>query len=111
MESILKQLNQNLKDLEKAIIQFVKDNGGFINTQNWEYTNDTIYAYQYDMDSNIIEEYIIGIRIDEDDYLEIAFGEYTYDDPDEVDWEYIHSGYFYTTPTLISIAESLEQYV
>lgn len=99
---------------------FVKTNGGFISTH--DLTCDTMYAYVIDWDiDNVVEERVIAIRvIDEDleiattyhknDVYEVALTENDFTDED---WMVVGTcgDSVLTAQTILSIAESIEQYV
>ena len=108
----------NLVNLVKA---FVVENGGFINTQNINHENDQIYAYIVDWGADNVDEYkVIALR-EKDNMLELAISPTTlnYDegltleDFREEDWYVIGScgDSVLTAQTILSIADSIEQYV
>ena len=100
--------------------EFVKTNGGFISTH--DLTCDTMYAYVIDWNvDNVVEERIIAVRVIEN-VLEIATTFYkndiyyevlTENDFDDEDWMVVGScgDSVLTAQTILSIAESIDQYV
>jgi hypothetical protein len=99
---------------------FVKENGGFISTTNSQW--DTMYAYIVDWDLDIVtEERIIAVRV-KDDLLQIIGTPYKNDvyeedmreeDCYEEDWYTIgtYGDSVLTAQTILSMAESIDQYV
>lgn len=100
--------------------EFVKANGGFISTH--DFSGDTIYAYVVDWDmDDVNEKRVIAIRVVNDE-LEIAtafFKNDVYDtaltenDIDDEDWMVVGTcgDSVLMTQTILSIAESIDQYV
>lgn len=110
-----------LRDLNDKVISFVKENGGFINTQNNDGGKDNIYGYVINWGNDDVDEYrVIAVRV-VNDVLEIAISPnsinytegMTEDDFTEEDWCVCtcDSSEVLFAQTILSIAESLEQYV
>lgn len=100
--------------------EFVKGHGGFISTH---YSDcDTIYAYVVDWEcDNVSEQRVLAVRV-KDNELQILATPYKndeYDEPlieddyNENDWHYVGTcgDTILTAQTILSIAESIEQYV
>ena len=116
LQNALKSINALVEDVK----EFVKDNGGFISTH--DLTCDTMYAYVIDWNmDNVDEERVIAIRVI-DDVLEIAttfFKNEVYEvaltetDFTDEDWMVVGScgDSVLTAQTILSIAESIDQYV
>lgn len=112
----LNAIDAVVEDVKK----FVKDNGGFISTH--DLTCDTMYAYVIDWNvDNVTEERVIAIRVVNGD-LEIATTFFkndvyevalTENDFDDEDWMLVgsYSDTVLTSQTILSIAESIDQYV
>ena len=113
----LNAIDAVVEDVKK----FVKDNGGFISTH--DLSCDTMYAYVIDWNvDNVVEERVIAIRVI-DGVLEIATTYYKNDVyevaltendfTDDEDWMVVGSfgDYVLTAQTILSIAESIDQYV
>lgn len=112
----LNAIDAVVEDVKK----FVKDNGGFISTH--DLTCDIMYAYAIDWNmDNVYEVRVIAIRVI-DDVLEIAttfFKNEIYEvaltetDFTDEDWMVVGScgDSVLTAQTILSIAESIDQYV
>jgi hypothetical protein len=99
---------------------FVALNGGFIATANDEL--DTIYGYKIDWDTDDVSEIrILAVRV-KDNSLQVAVAIYkndVYDEPITEDYftddEWYDVGEYgdsiLTAQTILSIADSIEQYV
>lgn len=109
-----------IKSLLNEVKELVKKNGSFINTTNLNRENDQMYAFVHFWEQGLVEEVkVIAIKV-EDNMLYIAtcpisnnIEVNSVDDFDEDDW-YIVSLYaddILPTQTILSIAESIEQYV
>ena len=101
----------NLVNLEKEVMEFVKDNQGekgFIDTDNCEC--DTIWAVAYNDGLNTgVEEMVIGVRVKNNDLQVCLDG---CDVTNDCDWHSVmESDYIYFIHTIFSIAESIGEYV
>ena len=120
MKETLSNASKYINILVDKVRDFVKENGGFISTTNSQW--DTMYAYIVDWNLDIVtEERIIAVRV-KDDLLEIIATPYKHDvyeedmreeDCYEEDWYTIGTcgDSVLTAQTIISIAESIDQYV
>lgn len=109
----------NFDNLEKEVIEFVKENQGekgFINTSCGN--NDTIWAFIYS-DSMCcgVETQVMGVRVRNEE-LEVAlerdFVSWEWEDEtkyNEVPWYGVSTSDIYRVHTLVSIAESIGEYV
>jgi hypothetical protein len=99
---------------------FVALNGGFIATTNGEF--DTIYAYVIDWDyDDVSEQRVIAVRVKDNELQVIATPYKTdvYDEPltedyfTDDEWYYVGTcgDNVLTAQTILSIADSIEQYV
>jgi hypothetical protein len=116
LQNAYRAINYLVEDVKK----FANDNGGFISTH--DLGNDTMYAYVFTFDFEIVtEQRILAICV-KDDVLYILPTPYTRDeytkpitanDFNEDDWYIVGScgDYVLNAQTIISIAESIEQYV
>lgn len=116
LQNALKSIDALVEDVK----EFVKANGGFISTHDM--SCDGIYAYVVDWDMNDVnEKRVIAIRV-VNNVLEIAttlFKNDVYDtaltenDFENEDWMIVGScgDSVLTTQTILSIAESIDQYV
>ena len=120
MKQTLAVASKGINTLVNKVRDFVKENGGFISTTNSQW--DTMYAYIVDWNLDIVtEERIIAVRV-EDDILQVAGTIYkndVYDEPltedyfDEDEWYSVGTcgDCVLTAQTILSIAESIDQYV
>lgn len=115
----LVKANKAIKLLLDEVKDFVKENGGFINTDNVDGENDQMYAYVYFWNEDEVEELkVIAIKV-EDNILYIAMSTKSasvevnsIEDFTEDDWYSVGmSGDVLLEQTIFSIAESIEQYV
>lgn len=111
-----------LEDVGKDVVAFVKKHNGFIDTQNFEGECDNIYAYVINWATDEVEEKgVYAIRVNDADKLELAvFDKYMrfntlLDEKDFEDAEWhicdMSGDSVFFSQTIISIAESIEQYV
>lgn len=114
-----------MKELYAQIAEYIKNNQvekGYIDVQNDNCDCDTIYCYAcmedyYDM-HKIDECKVYGIRVSESGRIEICYESifdysklyYTESDFENAEWYDIEYGEFLYFDTLISIAESIEEY-
>lgn len=120
MKQTLKNAYGVINLLVVKVRDFVKENGGFIATANDEL--DTIYGYKIDWNTDDVSEIrIIAVRV-KDDTLQVAGTIYkndVYDEPITEDyftddeWYDVGDGgdSILTSQTILSIAESIDQYV
>lgn len=101
-----------LEDISKDIIAFVKEHNGFIDTQNYNGDCDNIYAYIIDWVTDEVEEKgVFGIKVNDKKLKHNVM----------LDKEYFEDAEWYIcgltgdrvlfSQTIISIADSIEQYV
>lgn len=116
----LKVAWDGINALVDEVKDFVKANGGFIKTANENGDCDNIYAYVVDWDADDVHEDIVYAVKVEDDELWVATCGKTWitiaesaDDVDENDWYVVGSSgdMVLTAPTILSIADSIEQFV
>lgn len=120
MKETLSNASKYINILVDKVRDFVKENGGFISTTNSQW--DTMYAYIIDWNvDDVIEERIIAIRV-KNNILEIATTFYKNDEYDkpltendfsDEDWIVVGTcgDSVLTAQTIISIAESIDQYI
>lgn len=106
-----------LYDIVKEFISTHQDKKGYIDTQNADCKCDDIYSI---ISNDVIEEEsICGVRV-KDNNIQIASEPITQsyqvvymeeDFKNDKNWENIKGTDVYFIPTLIAIAESIEQYV
>lgn len=99
--------------------EFVKDNGGIINTQDEH--NDTLYSYVVDWGyDEVVECKVLGVKVVDDTLLILpAYGSaYLWGDVDitnveDSEWYVIGDcgDSILTAQTILSIAECIDQYV
>ena len=119
MENLNKTYNA-INSLLNEVKELVKKNGGFINTTNLNKQNDQMYAYVYSWEYELLEEVeVIAVKV-ENNTLYIAtcvksfnMELYSIDELDEDDWYSVDmaSADVLFIQTILSIAESIEQYV
>ena len=116
----LKVVWEGIYDLVNEVKEFVKANGGFINTSNANADCDNIYGYVVDWNTDDIHENIVyAIKVDNDELCIATCGKTwvsiaeSADDVEESDWYVVGSNgdMVLTAPTILSIADSIEQYV
>lgn len=123
MEKNLKVACNAINALVEDVKTFVKANGGFIKTSNEDGACDNIYGYVVDWNNDVVnEECVLAVRV-QDDTLEIiptshklcySYGEeITEDTFVDDDWYPVGTGgdSVLLAQTILSIAESIEQYV
>ncbi len=116
IKSILKGIQISAELLEQAIVDSIKEQGGYLYINNNNY--DGAYVLKVNMDDSISEETIIAIRVESTDKIEVVCTTQPYlfkqdlkeSDFDETDWIYVgkNSAEVLSLPTLISIAESIK---
>lgn len=109
-----------IQSLLNEVKELVKKNGGFINTTNLNKKNDQMYAYVYSCEYGLLEEVkVIAVKV-ENNTLYIAtcvktfnMELYSIDELDEEDWYPVDMASLDVLfiQTILSIAESIEQYV
>ena len=119
MKQTLAVASKGINTLVNKVRDFVKENGGFISTTNDEL--DTIYGYLVDWDSDDVSEIrILAVRVN-NNVLQVAGTIYKTDRYDELTKDYFDEDEWYsvgdcgdsilTAQTILSIAESIDQYV
>lgn len=119
MKQTLAEVSKGINTLVDKVRDFVKENGGFISTYNDKW--DTIYGYEIDWNTDEVNEIrILAVRV-KDDVLQVAGTFYKNDKYDQVTEDYFTDDEWYpigtngdivlTAQTILSIAESIEQYV
>ena len=121
------QFIPDFEELYEKTIEYVKEHQGekgYIDTQV-NHNNDTIYAISYNYDDGLAtEQYVYGVRVVEEDgekdlqvLLEpITLNTVTVYQPEDftsedADWQSVRYSDVYFVHTLISIAESISEYV
>ena len=119
----MKNLDKAVKAIEnltEEVKDFVVKNGGFINTTNVEGECDDIYGYLIDWYADEVEEVkVIAIKVEEDtlsvatstkNMVTIIDGK---EDLEDDEWYPMGTGgdSILQAQTILSIAESIEQYV
>lgn len=103
-----------------AVKNFVKDNGGFIATTDEKC--DKIYAYKIDWEyDDVSEQRVIAVRVIDDELMVVMtpYKNDIYDEPitedyfNDNEWYCVGScgDLVFTAQTILSIAESIDQYV
>ena len=122
MEKIKTNVFDELNNLLEQVKTIVKDNGGFLNTQNNDYSKDTMYAYVVNWDNvdSIEEQTIVCMRV-VDDRLELGLCSNSINlteglvesDLTDDDWYACGTGgdSIFFAQTILSIVESIHQYV
>lgn len=119
MKTNLQKAHNAIEALVEDIKRVVRENGGIIDTQ--VEGCDRIKAYVYDcyatFDGNYIECDVMGIRLVNDKLFVLpdlgacyTFGETDVNSVEDSEWYEIHTGLL-TAPTILSIAESIDQYI
>ena len=120
------QFIPNFEELYEKTIEYVKEHQGekgYIDTQI-NHNNDIIYAISYNYDGLATEQYVYGVRVIEEDgkqdlqvLLEPILPNFKtiYQDSDftseDAEWLSVRYSDVYFVHTLISIAESIREYV
>lgn len=122
MEKTLRITCLMIDKLVEDVKEFVKNKGGFINTQNPKGECDNIYAYILDWDfEEVYEKRVIAIRVNEFDDLLLLCEDKGLDFSEPIDFnDYEDSNKWYivgscgdslfTAQTILSVAESIGQY-
>ena len=119
MEKNLKIAFNAIDALVEDVKAFVKENGGFIKTEDDGYS-DTIYAYVIDWDNDDVHEDVVyAIKVEDDELYVATCGKNmgviatNVDDVPEDEWYPVGTGgdSVLLAQTILSIAESIEQYV
>lgn len=115
LRNALASINALVEDVK----EFVKANGGIINTQNEEC--DTLYSYVVDWDiDEVVECKVLGVKVVDDTLLVLpAYGSaYLWGDVDitnveDSEWYVIGScgDSVLTAQTILSIAECIDEYI
>ena len=119
MKQTLAVASKGINTLVDKVRDFVKENGGFISTTNDEL--DTIYGYVVDWNTDDVSEIrILAVRVN-NNVLQVAGTIYKNDRYDELTKDYFDDDEWYsvgdcgdsilTAQTILSIAESIDQYV
>lgn len=122
MEKIKTNVFDELNNLLEQVKTIVKDNGGFLNTQNKDYSKDTMYAYvvNWDYVDSIEELTIVCMRV-VDDTLELGLCPNSINYRESlVESDLTDDDWYTCSPccsdtffpqTILSIVESIHQYV
>lgn len=119
MKENLQKANNAINALVEDIKRVVRENGGVVDTQ--VKGGDRIKAYIYDdyaeCDGNYIECDVMGIKVVNDKLFILPdlgacyiFGETDVDSVEDGEWYEIHTGLL-SAQTILSIADSLDQYI
>ena len=119
MKENLQKANNAIDALVEDIKRVVRENGGIVDTQ--VKGGDRIKAYIYDcyaeVDGNYIECDVMGIRVVNDNLFVLpdlgacyTFGETDVVSVEDGEWYEIHTGLL-SALTILSIAESIDQYI
>lgn len=111
-----------LEDVGKDVVAFVKKHNGFIDTQNFNGECDNIYAYVINWVTDEVEEKgVYAIRVNDADELELAVFDKNIrfnallneNDFEDIEWCVcdMSGDSVLFSQTIISIADSIEQYV
>lgn len=120
LDKLTSSVNDLNVQMEQQLLEILKANGGFVRTDNTEYS-DMIYGYLIDIDfDRCTEKKVLAVKVDEDDDLCVLLGEFYEEfDDDETDeqilgrddWYAITGGMMLVTPTLYNICENLWDYL
>ena len=125
MEKKLEELVKNTIELnlqmEKQLIEFVKEHGNLIRTDQTEH-KDTILGFIFDEDEEIdryIEKKVLAITVIGNqlcvllDEFNVVLDEETTDEEllESDDWEHITAGMMIVNATFVSICEGISQYI
>ena len=115
LQNALKSINALVEDVK----EFVKANGGIIDTQNEKC--DTLYSYVVDWGNDeVVECKVLGVRVVDDElFILPAYGSlyfYGVEDITKVEMDEWYSvGYcgdsILTAQTILSIAECIDEYI
>jgi hypothetical protein len=118
MEKTLSLVSDAIQTLTLKVKDYVKENGGFIKTTNADCT--TMYAYVLNYCENRVEEFVVNaIKVEDDELLVLLTPlsiRYELGNDDVVgskeDWHAVNNYEdILIAPTIISIAECIEEYV
>lgn len=121
IESLRNKANKLADEMHNALVEFVKENGGFINTDYRHRKDkgcDPIFGFFYDDFKCLTEEdFVMAVKV-EDNALYVLLtndeGEY-FEDGDRANdddrWYSIFGGYICQLQTLYNLCDTLHQYV
>lgn len=119
MKANLQKANNAIEALVEDIKRVTRENGGIIDTQDMGCDRIKAYIYDYyaECDGNYIECDVMGISVVNDKLFILPdlggcynFGETDLDSVADSEWYEIHAGLL-TAQTILSIAESIDQYI
>lgn len=119
----MSKFNLDFTSLYEQVKEFIENNQGdkgYINVQNDDC--DTIYAVVYTDDYTMYDARVKGVRVAHDQieivyeldslYTRIVWSDDDFKNADEDEWEPIYwSETVHFIPTLVSIADAIEQYI
>lgn len=132
MKTIYNTINGLLRNAQESLVSFMKEHGGFIDTQQRgdNENNDAIYAVELgDGDSEAREMFVLAVALDkkqdgsQGDRILVFLAPIMNTWKTEIDnwneeissdsghWAYLDGGDVYFNHTLMNILESIEQYV
>ena len=116
LKNYSKQMDNLCYEMEKQLIEIVKEHGNLIRTDNVD--NDTMFAIVLDEENyRFVEKKILAITT-QDEYLKILVDDFNVFAGDETDEEILaYNGWYCTgdellpAPTLWSICDYLREYI
>lgn len=97
--------------MHAVLVEFVKINGGFINTENLKGEHDSICAYFWNEEMETLQEsYVDAVKVWNDELL-IQIRDYYPSDENDDDWFAVMGGMVHRAATIYNLCECLPQYV
>ena len=119
MKANLQKANNAIEALVEDIKRVVRENGGIVDTQSIGCDRIKVYIYDNyaECDGNYIECDVMGIKVVNDKLFVLpdfgscyVFGETDVKSVEDSEWYEIHTELL-TAQTILSIAESIDQYI
>ena len=110
MNAYCKHVNEEDKRIHNILVEYVKRNGGEIDTSNEDDHNDDIYAVVYNEYASRYEDFRVDrVRV-VDNCLEVHLSDYYSKDEDDM-WFSVTGGMVLVNATLYWLCECLPEYI
>jgi len=104
-------VNKQNKIMHDVLVDFVKMNGNYIDTQNLSDKHDSICAYFFNEETECTQESLVDAVKVENDTLLIQIRDYIPDGENDDNWFAVMGGMILQNATIYNLCESLPQYV
>ena len=106
-------LSTSVDAMYDALLELIKNNGGFVDTQNCNGKRDTIFSI--DCSDDTYECDILALRVKNNEIQYVSeYGyccQYTREEIEDMDWTNLRGGNNYYVQTLINICDRIDEYV